>query len=126
MQGSLNAYIKHPRSTWKEVRDRLQYLLDAETASDLRDNAQLRQRAFVNLRDAQLHLPLEVGDYTDFYASREHAYSCGVIIRGKDNALQPNWSVLAGSAVIKLLLTYSLIVSAGLIFQSATMAAHQQ
>lgn len=34
---------------------------------------------------------MNIGDYTDFYASREHATNVGTIFRGKDNALQPNW-----------------------------------
>jgi hypothetical protein len=38
-----------------------------------------------------MHLPAEVGDYTDFYASREHATACGEMFRGRDNALHPNW-----------------------------------
>ena len=35
--------------------------------------------------------PLEVGDYTDFYASKEHSSNIGEMLRGKDNALMPNW-----------------------------------
>lgn len=38
-----------------------------------------------------MHLPAEVGDYTDFYASREHATACGQMFRGRENALNPNW-----------------------------------
>lgn len=40
-----------------------------------------------------MQLPSNIGDYTDFYASREHATNIGTMWRGKDNALQPNWSV---------------------------------
>jgi len=36
-------------------------------------------------------LPARIGDYTDFYASRQHATNIGTMWRGKDNALQPNW-----------------------------------
>lgn len=38
-----------------------------------------------------MHLPADIGDYTDFYASREHATACGEMFRGRDNALHPNW-----------------------------------
>jgi fumarylacetoacetase len=38
-----------------------------------------------------MHLPAHVGDYTDFYSSREHATNVGIMFRGKENALQPNW-----------------------------------
>jgi fumarylacetoacetase len=36
-------------------------------------------------------LPINIGDYTDFYSSREHAYNVGVMFRGPENALMPNW-----------------------------------
>jgi fumarylacetoacetase len=39
-------------------------------------------------------MPIKIGDYTDFYASYEHAFNCGVLIRGPDNAIQPNWKHL--------------------------------
>ena len=38
-----------------------------------------------------MHLPAQVGDYTDFYSSREHASNVGEMFRGKGNELQPNW-----------------------------------
>lgn len=38
-----------------------------------------------------MRLPAKIGDYTDFYSSYNHAYNMGVMIRGKDNAMQPNW-----------------------------------
>jgi fumarylacetoacetase len=37
------------------------------------------------------HLPAKIGDYTDFYSSIHHATNVGVMFRGKDNALMPNW-----------------------------------
>src|SRR5437899_9238739 len=43
------------------------------------------------MRDAKLYLPFAVSGYTDFYSSKEHATNVGVMFRGKDNALQPNW-----------------------------------
>ena len=39
----------------------------------------------------KMEMPVEVRDYTDFYSSRNHAYNVGVMFRGHDNALQPNW-----------------------------------
>ena len=38
-----------------------------------------------------MHLPANIPDYTDFYASKEHAVTCGEIVRGKENALNLNW-----------------------------------
>jgi fumarylacetoacetase len=39
----------------------------------------------------EMLLPVEIGDYTDFYSSKEHATNVGIMFRGKDNALMPNW-----------------------------------
>ncbi|OHX67278.1 fumarylacetoacetase [Flammeovirga pacifica] len=41
--------------------------------------------------DVTLYLPVRIGDYTDFYSSEEHATNVGIMFRGKDNALMPNW-----------------------------------
>ena len=41
-----------------------------------------------------MHLPAAIGDYTDFYASYEHARNCGEMFRGKGNELNPNWYAL--------------------------------
>ena len=38
-----------------------------------------------------MKLPARIGDYTDFYSSKNHAYNVGVMIRGPENALQANW-----------------------------------
>ena len=38
-----------------------------------------------------MHLPAHIGDYTDFYSSRQHATNVGIMFRGKENALTPNW-----------------------------------
>lgn len=43
------------------------------------------------LATCELHLPVTVGDYTDFYASREHATRVGSLFRDPENALPPNW-----------------------------------
>jgi len=37
------------------------------------------------------HLPVKIGDYTDFYSSRSHAFNVGSIIRGPATALNENW-----------------------------------
>jgi fumarylacetoacetase len=38
-----------------------------------------------------MHLPAAIGDYTDFYASMDHAKNVGIMFRGPENALLPNW-----------------------------------
>lgn len=75
---------------WKEARERLQNLL-SEDEPTLRDNAELRERAFVLQSNAIMHLPARIGDYTDFYSSIHHATNVGIMFRDKNNALMPNW-----------------------------------
>jgi hypothetical protein len=43
--------------------------------------------------EVELLLPLTIGNYTDFYCSKEHATNVGTMFRGRDNALNPNWCV---------------------------------
>ena len=50
-------------------------------------------RALVPQSSATMHLPAEIGDYTDFYSSLDHATNVGTMFRGKENALMPNWWV---------------------------------
>ena len=63
----------------------------ATTSRNCATIAELRRRALVPMADVKLHLPIAVAGYTDFYSSKEHATNVGVMFRGKDNALQPNW-----------------------------------
>ncbi|MFE0506095.1 fumarylacetoacetase [Peribacillus butanolivorans] len=90
---SLNLFMELGRPAWTSVRKKLQYLLDANTP-DLRDDEELRLKAFHPLKDVEMLLPAKIGDYTDFYASREHATNVGTMFRGKDHALMPNWTHL--------------------------------
>ena len=78
------------RRSGRETRARISELLRHDHP-ELRDNQELRERALVPMAQAKLHLPIAVSGYTDFYSSKEHATNVGVMFRGKDNALQPNW-----------------------------------
>jgi fumarylacetoacetase len=87
---TLNPFMALGPKVWRSVRARISELLRHDNP-ELRDNGALRQRALVPMGQAKLHLPIAVSGYTDFYSSREHATNVGIIFRGKDNALQPNW-----------------------------------
>lgn len=89
-QPSLNLFMSQGRPVWRAVRNFLTHILDANTPT-LRDNQALRAKVLHSQDQATNHLPIEVGDYTDFYASIEHATNVGIMFRGKDNALMPNW-----------------------------------
>jgi len=90
MQDSLNDFISDGRKTWRLVRNKIAEVFDAENPR-LRDNEKHKEIIIFNLEEVEMLLPISVGDYTDFYSSKEHATNVGVMFRGKDNALMPNW-----------------------------------
>ncbi|MGB0650630.1 MAG: fumarylacetoacetase [Rhodothermales bacterium] len=87
---TLNAFMAAGRPVWTAVRSRLQSLLSADSPT-LRDNEDLRLRVLFHQSDVQMVLPVDIGDYTDFYSSREHATNVGTMFRDPENALLPNW-----------------------------------
>jgi fumarylacetoacetase len=89
-QPSLNAFMALGPKVWSATRARISELLRSDHP-ELRDNRELRARALVPMADVRLYMPFAVSGYTDFYSSKEHATNVGVMFRGKDNALQPNW-----------------------------------
>ena len=89
-KSTLNALMALGRPAWTAARSILTTLLRDDEPT-LRDDAGLRDAAFHRQSDVEMVLPAAIGDYTDFYSSREHATNIGIMLRGKDNALQPNW-----------------------------------
>jgi fumarylacetoacetase len=87
---TLNPFMALGPKIWSSTRARISELLRHDFP-ELRDNDELRGRALVPMADVKLHMPIAVAGYTDFYSSKEHATNVGVMFRGKDNALQPNW-----------------------------------
>jgi fumarylacetoacetase len=89
-RGTLNDFLALGRPAWREARSAISRLLRHDEPW-LRDDPPLRQRALIPMADVEMLLPVDIGDYTDFYSSREHATNVGTMMRGPDNALQPNW-----------------------------------
>ena len=87
---TLNAFMSLGRKAWKDTRNVISHLLSKDTEK-LRDNKELRELALVPMEDAEMEFPIDIGDYTDFYSSKEHASNVGTIFRGPENALMPNW-----------------------------------
>jgi fumarylacetoacetase len=86
----LDQFLALGRPYWAEARARISQLLRHDEPT-LRDNAALRDEVMVPMSDVLMEVPAQIGDYTDFYSSREHATNVGTMLRGRDNALQPNW-----------------------------------
>eukprot|EP00800_Vazella_pourtalesii_P009043 TRINITY_DN22_c1_g1_i4.p1 TRINITY_DN22_c1_g1~~TRINITY_DN22_c1_g1_i4.p1 ORF type:complete len:425 (-),score=90.86 TRINITY_DN22_c1_g1_i4:1599-2873(-) len=86
----LNGFMGLGRAAWSEARATLQALLSGSD-NRLESAPDLRKTAIIPQKDVTMHLPADIGDYTDFYSSREHATNVGTMFRGPDNALMPNW-----------------------------------
>ncbi|CAH0047830.1 unnamed protein product [Clonostachys solani] len=93
---TLNAFAALGRPFHRATRAYIQELFKSDTkyAAFLKDNVQFRDAALVPLADVTSHVPLAIGDYTDFYAGKNHAYNVGCLFRGPANALQPNYTHL--------------------------------
>jgi len=82
----LNDFISLGKSITNNVRLTIQKEL-SDSGSVLRNQSNL----LINQSDAEMHLPLKIGDYTDFYSSIEHATNIGSMFRDPSNPLLPNW-----------------------------------
>ncbi|MDO5528538.1 MAG: fumarylacetoacetase [Paracoccus sp. (in: a-proteobacteria)] len=82
-QPVLNDFIALGREVWDRTRARLTELLAEGGAETI---------PTVAMADAQMHLPIRVTEFTDFYASKNHAFNVGVLFRGPENALPPQWT----------------------------------
>ena len=87
---TLNDFISQGRRVWRAVRERVQDLL---TTVDRKQQVEL-EGCLVPQSTATMHLPVAIGDYTDFYSSEEHATNVGKMFRDPANALLPNWKYL--------------------------------
>jgi len=90
LQDNLNDFIADGRKTWRAVRNRIAELFDDNNPT-LKSNVKHKEIVLFRLDEIEMQLPVQVGDYTDFYASKEHATNVGIMFRGKENALMPNW-----------------------------------
>lgn len=88
-EDSLNRFISHGSRVWRRFRSRISNLLSADSP-ELRDNADLRKRCLHRVGDCQLHIPVFIRDYVDFYSSEQHATNVGKLFR-PDSPLMPNW-----------------------------------
>ncbi|TLP80202.1 fumarylacetoacetase [Maribacter sp. ACAM166] len=85
-QSTLNEFIGLGKELTNKVRLDVQRLLVLEN-SPLKNHPEV----FIAQREVRMHLPVRIGDYTDFYSSIEHATNVGKMYRDPENALLSNW-----------------------------------
>ncbi len=81
---TLNRFMSRGPRRWSLIRNSL--------LGDIRNGRALA--AAIPLAECRFHLPVHIGDYTDFYSSYHHAFRVGSLFRGPENALNPNWKQL--------------------------------
>jgi fumarylacetoacetase len=86
---SLNALLARGHETWRELRRQASAVLSSDSPA-YRANRRIGDHILVPMAEAELLVPVEVGDYTDFYASVHHATNVGSMFR-PDNPLLPNY-----------------------------------
>jgi len=87
---SLNLLMKKGKIPTRNLRNRLSKLFSTEL-DDLQKNAHHVDQILIAADSVEMLMPVQIGDYTDFYSSREHATNVGTMFRDPNNALLPNW-----------------------------------
>ena len=82
----LNDFINLGKNTTNKVREIIQQQLTNESSK-----IKMSSVVIIPMNEAEMHLPVRVGDYTDFYSSIEHATNIGSMFRDPSNPLLPNW-----------------------------------
>lgn len=87
---SLNNMMRRGKEGTRALRNRISELFESSN-EELKLNENHIQQAFFNADEVEMLMPINVGDYTDFYSSEQHAYNVGCMFRDPNNALLPNW-----------------------------------
>ncbi len=90
LQDFLNDFISDGKKTWRLVRNRIAEVFDLGNP-ELKENEDHKNIILFSLDEIEMQLPVQIGDYTDFYSSKEHATNVGSMFRDPDKALLPNW-----------------------------------
>jgi fumarylacetoacetase len=88
-QAFLNPMMKKGKEATRRLRQALSDLFSSVNIS-ASENSELR-KALTPLSEVEMCMPVQIGDYTDFYSSKEHATNVGIMFRDPANALLPNW-----------------------------------
>ncbi|MDH3607291.1 MAG: fumarylacetoacetate hydrolase family protein, partial [Acidimicrobiia bacterium] len=87
---TLNPFIACGRETWRASRARLSNLLELSN-DEIKGKPALAERLLVPVTQVELLVPIQPGDYVDFYSSIQHATNLGKLFRPDGEPLLPNW-----------------------------------
>jgi fumarylacetoacetase len=86
----LNPMMKKGKLAVRGLRNRISELL-LDSSTSLQKNPSQIEQVLHLISAVEVSMPVEIGDYTDFYSSKEHATNVGMMFRDPANALLPNW-----------------------------------
>jgi fumarylacetoacetase len=86
----LNSLMNKGKQGTRALRNRISKLLSS-TQPDLQKNEHHVEQVLIAVDQVTMCMPVQIGDYTDFYSSKEHATNVGMMFRDPANALLPNW-----------------------------------
>lgn len=89
---SLNAMMLHGKQATREIRNQVSMLF-RESNQNAKLNSEVLE-SLLSINEVEMQLPIQIGDYTDFYSSEQHAYNVGCLFRDPKNALLPNWKYI--------------------------------
>ena len=89
-QKYINEFMALGKPKTLALRDRIAELFASDNTI-IRDDENAKGKILQHVSNVDLLLPVQIGDYTDFYSSREHATNVGMMFRDPANALLPNW-----------------------------------
>ena len=87
---ALNSLMQKGKQATRDLRNRISFLLDKNN-DELQKNTHHAEQVVIPNKSVIMLMPVQIGDYTDFYSSREHATNVGTMFRDPTNALLPNW-----------------------------------
>ena len=88
-QEFLNPMMKKGKEATRRLRQALSDLFSTENQASATNES--IQKALFAMNEVNMCMPVQIGDYTDFYSSKEHATNVGIMFRDPANALLPNW-----------------------------------
>ncbi|MFI2743248.1 fumarylacetoacetase [Zhouia sp. PK063] len=93
LQDTLNDFISDGKKTWRLVRNRISELFDSNN-TELQNNETHKKIILFSLDEIEMQLPVHIGDYTEFFTSKQNAINMGSIFKNPDNPLLANWQYM--------------------------------
>lgn len=90
LQDTLNDFIADGRKTWRAVRNRIAQIFDSNDKT-LKENISHKEIVLFRLDEIEMQLPVQIGDFTDFFSSMQHASNVGSMFKNPEKDLSPNW-----------------------------------